>query len=95
MLEFGFSGTDHEELNEGFAIRGFLVEGFLEEDNTGEARESARGREEELTESLAVGLNVLNIDAGESFPNSSRALVCCQNALSRCGNVLSRLYQLI
>lgn len=94
-VEFGFSETDLEELDKGLAIRSFLVEGFLEEDNAGEARESAWGSEKELTESLAVGLNVLNIDAGETFPNGSSALICRQNPLSRCCNVLGSLDQLI
>lgn len=88
-------GTDLEEVDKGFAIRGLLVESFLEEDNAGEARESARGSEEELTKSLAVGLDVLNIDAGESFSDGSSALICRQNAFSWCCNVLGRLDQLI
>lgn len=91
----GVRETDLEELDKRLAIRSFLVKGFLEEDNTGEARESAWGSEEELTKSLAVGLNVLNIDAGESFPNGSSALICRQNPLSRRCNVLGSLDQLI
>ena len=52
-----------EDIDEGLAILGFLVEGFLEEDHTAEVLESTRGTKEELTKGTAVLLNVLDIDA--------------------------------
>jgi len=52
-----------EDIDEGLAILGFLVEGLLEEDHTAEVLESTRGTKEELTKGTAVLLNVLDIDA--------------------------------
>lgn len=64
-----------EDVDEGLAVGGFLVEGFLEEDDAGEEGEGGGGGEEELAESLAVGFDVLNVYAGEPFPDGAGALV--------------------
>lgn len=84
-----------EDLDEGLPGRGLLVQGLLEEDHPREALEGTWGGQEELPEGLAVGLNILDIDAGQALPNGPRALIRREDALARRGNVLGGLDQLI
>lgn len=44
-----------------------MVESFFKEDDTAEARKCAWSGEEKLTESASVGLDVLYVDARETF----------------------------
>ena len=60
-----------EDINEGLAILGLLVEGLLKEDHTTDVLEGTRGAEEELAESPAVLLNILDIDAGKALANGA------------------------
>lgn len=64
-----------EEVDEGLAVCGFLVEGFLEEDDPGEEGEGGGRGEEELAEGLAVGLDVLDVDARQAFSDGAGALI--------------------
>jgi hypothetical protein len=84
-----------EDIDEGLAILGLLVQGLLEKDHTAEVLECTRAAEEELTESTAVVLNVLNVDAGEALANGASGLVCSEDTLARGANVGSVLDELI
>ena len=84
-----------EDLHEGLASLGALVEGLLEEDHTADVLEGTRGAEEELTEGTAVVLNVLNVDAGEALADGASGLVCSENTLARGADVGSVLDELI
>lgn len=53
-----------EDFNKGFAISGLLVQGLFKENDTREVGEGIGRGEEQLSESLAVGLDVIDIDAG-------------------------------
>ena len=48
-----------------------MVEGFLEQDDTTEAIEGARGGEEKFTKSTPVGFVVLHVYACESLSNGA------------------------
>lgn len=80
-----------EDVDEGLAVGGFLVEGLLEEDDAGEVGEGGGGGEEELAEGLPVRLDVLDVDAGETLSDGAGALVGGEDALARGGDVLGVL----
>lgn len=84
-----------EDLDEGLAVGGLLVKCLLEEDDAGEVGEGFGGGEEELAERLAVGLDVLDVDARKALSDSARALVGGKDPLAGGGNVLGILNQLI
>lgn len=65
-----------EELDKRLALGGVLVQSFFEENDAGEIVEGVWGSEEELAKSLAVGLDVFNVDAGQPLSNGSGALIC-------------------
>lgn len=52
-----------KDLNKRLPIGGFLVKSFLKEDDTREVLEGIWSGEEKLAKGLAVGLNVLNVNA--------------------------------
>lgn len=74
-LDAGDDVVLEEDVDEGLAVRGFLVEGFLEEDDAGEEGEGGGGGEEKLAEGLPVGFDVLHLDARQPFSDGARALV--------------------
>jgi hypothetical protein len=84
-----------EDLDEGLASLGALVEGLLKEDHTADVLEGTRGAEEELTEGTAVVLNVLDVDAGKALADGSSGLVRSEDTLARGANVGSVLDELI
>lgn len=84
-----------ENVYEGLAAGGLLVESLLEEYNSGEVLQSVRGSEEELAEGLAVGLDILNVDAGKALADGAGTLVGCENALAGSGDVFCSLDQFI
>lgn len=84
-----------EDINEGLASLGALVQGLLKEDHTADVLEGTRGAEEELTESTAVVLDVLNVDAGKALANGAGGLVSSEDTLARGANVGSVLDELI
>jgi hypothetical protein len=84
-----------EDIDKGLAVLGLLVEGLLEEDHTAEVLEGTRGAEEELTESTAVLLDVLNIDAGKALADGASGLVSSKDTLARGANVGCVLDQLL
>ena len=53
-----------EDINKWFAAGCFLIKGLLKEDDTTDVLEGPRSAEEKFTKSTAIGLNVLDIDAG-------------------------------
>jgi len=84
-----------EDINEGLAILGLLVQGLLEEDHTTYVLKGTRAAEQELTEGTAVLLDVLNVDAGKTLANGASGLISCKDTLSRGANVGSILDELI
>jgi hypothetical protein len=84
-----------EDIDEGLAILGLLVQGLLEEDHAAEVLEGARGAEEELAEGAAVLLNVLDVDAGEALANGASGLIRSKDTLARSANVGSVLDELV
>lgn len=64
-----------EELGEGGAVGGFLVEGLFEEDDSGDVILESLGGEEQLSVGLSVGLYVLNVDLLESLADGASGLV--------------------
>jgi hypothetical protein len=62
-LDAGEDTSLLEDIDEGLAILGLLVQGLLKENHTTQAREGTRAAEEELTEGTTVLLDVLNVDA--------------------------------
>ena len=94
-LDAGESASLLEDIDEGLAILGLLVEGLLKEDHTTEVLEGTRGAEEELTEGTAVLLNVLDIDAGKALANSASGLISSKDTLARGANVGSVLDELV
>ena len=94
-LDAGESASLLEDIDEGLAILGLLVQGLLEEDHTTYVLEGTRAAEQELTEGTAVLLNVLDIDAGKTLANGSSGLISCKDTLPRGANVGSVLDELI
>ena len=84
-----------EDIDEGLAILGLLVQGLLEEDHTTYVLEGTRAAEQELTEGTAVLLDVLNVDAGKTLANGASGLISCKDTLPRGANVGSVLDELI
>lgn len=84
-----------EDIDEGLTVGGLLVESLLEEYDSREVLQSVRGSEEELAEGLAVGLDILNVDAGEALADGAGTLVSCENALAGSGDVFRSLDQFI
>lgn len=94
-LDAGEDAVVVEDVDEGLAVGGLLVEGLLEEDDAGEEREGGGGGEEELAEGLTVRLDVLDVDAGQTLSDGAGALVGGEYALPRRRYVLGVLYQFI
>lgn len=66
---------------------GFLIESFLEENDSAKELEDARGGEEKLAERPPVSLVVLNVYACKPLPDCAGRLVGRKDTLPRCTDV--------
>lgn len=85
-LDTGNDALGLEDVNEGGAVVSVLVQGLLEQDDTGDVVLDALGLEEELAVLAAVVLVVLHLDLLEALANGASGLVRGKDALSGRGD---------